>query len=159
MSELSNLWDKIKDVRVAMLTTSEPSGTLRSRPMYTQQVEFGGELWFFTSDDSGKVAEIETDSDVNLAYAEPKDSRYVSVSGKAEIIHDRAKIEELWNPALNAWFKDGKDDPHVALLRVTVTEAEYWDDTSNKMSQLFGMAKAAVTGQPYTGAEHEKLEL
>lgn len=159
MSELSDLWEKIKDVRVAMLTTLEPSGTLRSRPMYTQQVEFDGDLWFFTADDSGKVAEIEADSDVNLAYAEPQDSRYVSVSGKAKVVHDRAKIDELWSPALNAWFKGGKDDPHIALLRVSVTEAEYWDDTSNKMSQLFGMAKAAVTGETYTGAEHEKLEL
>lgn len=159
MSELTDLWEKIKDVRVAMLTTIEPSGTLRSRPMYTQQVEFDGDLWFFTSDDSGKVAEIEADSDVNLAYAEPKDSRYISVSGKAQIVQDRAKIDELWNPALKAWFKGGKDDPSIALLRVSVTEAEYWDDTSNKMSQLFGMAKAAVTGDTYTGAEHKKLEL
>lgn len=154
MSELTELWDKIKDVRVAMLTTLEASGSLRSRPMYTQQAEFDGELWFFTSDTSGKVAEIEGDSDVNLAYAEPKDSLYVSVSGKAEIVHDRAKIDELWNPSLNAWFKGGKDDPHIALLRVRVTEAEYWDDDHSKMSQLFGMVKAAVTGETYSGTEH-----
>lgn len=158
MSELKNLWDKLKDVRVAMLTTLDESGSLRSRPMYTQQAEFGGELWFFTSDASGKVAEIEQDSDVNLAYAEPKDSLYVSVSGKAEVVHDRDKIEELWNPALNAWFKGGKDDPHIALLRVKVTEAEYWDDSRSKMSQLLGMAKAAVTGDTYTGTEHGTLK-
>lgn len=152
MSE--NLWEKIKDVRVAMLTTVEPDGSLRSRPMYTQQVEYSGELWFFTADDSGKVAEIRADSDVNLVYVEPKDSRYVSVSGKAELVKDDAKMDELWSPMLKAWFKGGREDPHLALLRVTVTEAEYWDDTRSKMSQLVGMAKAALGGETYDSAEH-----
>lgn len=154
MSELQDLWDKIKDVRVAMLTTTEQDGSLRSRPMYTQQAEFDGDLWFFTADDSGKVAEIRVDSDVNLAYAEPKDSRYVSVSGKAELVKDRAKIDELWSPMLKAWFNGGKDDPHLALLRVRVSEAEYWDDTQSKMSQLFGMIKAATSSETYESTEH-----
>ena len=154
MDEQQKLWDKIKDVRVAMLTTVEDDGSLRSRPMYTQQVEFDGELWFFTADDSGKVEEISREHQVNLSYAEPKDSRYVSVSGVAELVKDRSKIEELWSPMLKAWFEDGLDDPHLALLRVRVTEAEYWDDTSSKMSQLFGMVKAAVTNDTYTGTEH-----
>lgn len=154
MSELQDLWEKIKDVRVAMLTTTEHDGSLRSRPMYTQQAEFDGDLWFFTADDSGKVAEIRADSDVNLAYAEPKDSRYVSVSGKAELVKDRTKIDELWSPALKAWFKGGKDDPHIALLRVRVSEAEYWDDTQSKMSQLFGMIKAVTGSGTYESTEH-----
>lgn len=154
MDEQQKLWGKIKDVRVAMLTTVEDDGSLRSRPMYTQQAEFDGELWFFTADDSGKVEEISREHQVNLSYAEPKNSRYVSVSGVAELVKDRSKIEELWSPMLKAWFKDGLDDPHLALLRVRVTEAEYWDDTSSKMSQLFGMVKAAMTNDTYTGTEH-----
>lgn len=157
-NEQQKLWEKIKDVRVAMLTTAEPDGSLRSRPMYTQQVEFSGDLWFFTADDSGKVAEIQKDRDVNLAYAEPKSSRYVSVSGKAELVHDRAKIDELWSPALKAWFNGGKDDPHLALLRIGVSGAEYWDDNHSKMGQLLGMAKAAVTDETYTGSEHGVVE-
>jgi len=154
MSELQNLWDKIKDVRVAMLTTVEENGSLRSRPMYTQQAEFDGELWFFTADDSGKVEEIAREHQVNLAYADPKDSRYVSVSGIAELVKDRAKIEELWSPMLKAWFKGGQDDPHIALLRVRVTEAEYWDDTSSKMTRLVGMVKSALGSESYKSDEH-----
>lgn len=153
-NELQKLWGKIKDVRVAMLTTLENDGSLQSRPMYTQQVKFDGDLWFFTADDSGKVAEVQRDSDVNLAYVEPKDSLYVSASGKAEIVKDAAKIDELWNPSLKAWFKQGQDDPSLALLRVRVTSAEYWDDNHSKMGQLFGMAKAAMTDETYTGSEH-----
>lgn len=158
MSESKDFWNKIQDVRVAMLTTVESDGSLRSRPMYTQQADFDGELWFFTADDSGKVEEISREHQVNLSYAEPKDSRYVSVSGTAELVKDRNKIEELWSPTLKAWFKGGKDDPHVALLRVQVSEAEYWDDTSSKMKQLFGMVKAALGSETYSSDEHGKLK-
>lgn len=154
MSELENLWDKIKDVRVAMLTTVEEDGSLRSRPMYTQQAEFGGELWFFTADDSGKVEEIASEHQVNLSYADPKDSRYVSVSGVAELVKDRAKIDELWSPMLKAWFKGGQDDPNIVLLRVQVTEAEYWDDTSSKMTRLVGMVKSALGSESYKSDDH-----
>ncbi len=153
-SEHRKLWEKIKDVRVAMMTTLEEDGGLRSRPMYTQQVDFDGELWFFTADDSSKVEEISREHQVNLNYAEPKSSLYVSVSGVAELVKDHSKIEELWSPMLKAWFKGGLDDPHLALLRVRVTEAEYWDDTSNKMSQLVGMVKAALGGKSYESDEH-----
>jgi general stress protein 26 len=41
------LADKIKDVRIAMMTTAEADGTMHSRPMATQEKEFDGDLWFF----------------------------------------------------------------------------------------------------------------
>ncbi len=154
MSESKDFWNKIQDVRVAMLTTVESDGSLRSRPMYTQQAEFSGELWFFTADNSGKVEEISLEHQVNLNYAEPKDSLYVSVSGTAELVKDRSKIEELWSPMLKAWFKGGQDDPHIALLRIRVTEAEYWDDTSSKMTRLVGMVRSALGSESYKSDEH-----
>ena len=51
----------IKDQRLAMLTTTDPSGTLISRPMALQEVEFDGDLWFFASRSSRKVAHVRAD--------------------------------------------------------------------------------------------------
>ena len=113
----------IEDIDFGMLTTMD-GGKLRSRPMSTQQVEFDGDLWFFTSDKTHKVDEIEADNRVNIAYSKPDDNVYVSVSGTAAIVKDRAKIEELWNPILKAWFPEGLDDPTLCLLKVSVEEAE-----------------------------------
>ena len=157
--KLENLWDKIKDIRIAMLTTEESDGTLRSRPMYMQQAEFVGDIWFFTRDDSGKVREIMHDKQVNLGYADPDDQRYASVSGPAQVIDDQAKEKELWNPALKAWFPDGLDDPHLSLIKVHAEQAEYWDSPNGKVVQLVGLAKAAVTGEAYEGGENEKVNL
>ncbi len=152
------LWDKIKDIRIAMMVTDEGDEVLRSRPMYTQQPEFDGDIWFFTRDDSAKTDEVAKDKQVNLSYASEKNNLYVSVSGTAQVVHDRAKAEELWSPALKAWFPDGLNDPHLALLRVRATQAEYWD-APNGVAQLFEMARAVVQNDTAQPGENKKLEL
>lgn len=141
------LHDLIKDIRFAMLTTVEEDGTLRSRPMATQEFEFDGDLWFFTAAHAPKVDEVQHNQHVNVSYAEPKDQKYVSVSGTAQLVRDRAKIEELWNPLFKAWFPQGLDDPELALLKVSVEKAEYWDSPSSKVVRLVGFAKALLTGK------------
>jgi len=117
----------IRGIRVAMLTTTAPDGTLHSRPMATQEADFDGVLWFFTKAGSGKVDEILHDSEVNVSYAAPEDHRYLSLSGRASLVYDRAKIEELWSPAYRARFSKGIENPDLALLRVDVRSAAYWD--------------------------------
>jgi general stress protein 26 len=158
---LEQLREKIKGIRIAMLTTIDEDGSLHSRPMATQETELDGDLWFFTPATSPKVGEIGRDQRVNLSYADPDDQRYVSVSGTARLVRDRAKAKELWNPLLKAWFPQGLDDPDLALLRVHVEKAEYWDSPSSKMVQLAGFLKAVTTGKRYEPdpGENEKIEL
>lgn len=138
----------IKDIRIAMLTTEEEDGSLRSRPMATQEEEFDGTLWFFTYADSGKVFEVQHDKHVNVSYANPNANSYVSISGTARLIRDQQKARELWEPALKAWFPEGTDDPNLALLKVDVDKAEYWDSPSNKIVIALGLIKAVATGKP-----------
>ena len=141
-----------------MLTTMD-GGVLRSRPMSTQQFEFDGDLWFFTSDNTHKIEEIEKDNRVNVAYSNPDDNAYLSISGRAEVVKDRAKIEELWSPVLKAWFPEGLDDPHLCLLKIPVEQAEYWDAPNSTIVQLFGMVKAIATGQEADYGENKKIQL
>jgi general stress protein 26 len=156
-SDIQKLGKLIKGIKVAMLTTQDDDGTLRSRPMATQQAEFDGMLWFFTQASSHKVDEIDREHNVNLSYADAADNRFVSVSGRARLVREKGKIDELWSPILKAWFPKGKDDPDVALLRVDVEKAEYWDAPSSTLVKLVGFAKAVVTGQPYAPGENKKL--
>ena len=153
------LGEMIKDIDFAMLTTIDNDGTLRSRPMSTQQVEFDGDLWFFTRASSHKVDEVQRNQHVNVSYSKPEDQHYVSVSGMAELVHDKEKIEELWNPILKAWFPKGLEDPDLALLKVNVEQAEYWDSPSSTMAHIVGFVKAIATGQSYKPGENEKLDL
>ncbi len=79
---------------------------------------FDGTLWFFTRASSHKVVEVAEDQRVNLSYAHPGKQDYVSVSGRASLVRDRAAIDEHWTESLRTWFPKGKDDPEIALLKV-----------------------------------------
>ncbi len=152
--------DLIEDIHTAMFVTALPDGTLRSRPMATQQMDAEGCLWFFTEAASGKVHEIKDDQHVNIAYASPDGNKYVSVTGTARIVKDQAKIDELWSAAVKAWFPKGQDDPNVALIRVHVQSAEYWDAPGNAVVQLYVHAKSALTGQrPADIGDHGTVKL
>ena len=156
---IRKLGELIKDIRIAMLTTMDDGGVHRSRPMATQQVEFDGDLWFFTGKTSPKMSEIRAEQNVNVSFANPDKNIFVSVSGVAEIVDDGAKAKELWSPAYKAWFPDGLDDPDLALLKVHVEQAEYWDSPGSAAVHLIGFVKAALTGERYSGGENEKIDL
>jgi general stress protein 26 len=127
--------------------------------MSTQKFEFDGDLWFFTSDQTHKIEEIEQNNRVNVSYSNPPENRFVSVSGSAEIVKDRAKIEELWNPILKAWFPKGLDDPTLCLLKVAVENAEYWESPTGTLVQMAGFVKAIVTGKEAEWGDNEKIEV
>lgn len=149
----------IHDIRVAMLTTLDTDGQLHSRPMGTQETEFDGSVWFFTSRSSGKIHSIETESHVNLAYSKPEDQRYVSLAGKAFVVEDRVQMEKLWSPILKAWFPLGLEDPDLCLLRIDVESAQYWDSPSSTVVKIVGFTKAILTGKPYAPGENKKVQI
>lgn len=151
MTDVETLASMIKDIKFTMMTTVGEDGAIYSRPMATQKMDvetFDGRLWFFSKKNSPKNHSIENDQHVNLAYAEPENSRYVSVTGRAFISEDKEKMKELWNPFLKAWFPEGLNDPEITLIGVDVMSAEIWDGPPSKVVQLAGFVKAAVTGKP-----------
>lgn len=157
--QVKKVADLMKDVKIAMLTTSAGNGGLHSRPMGVQQVEFDGDLWFFASRSSRKAAEIRQNSMVNVAFSKPDDQTYVSVSGHAELVDDQGKTKELWNPLLKAWFPKGIDDPDLTLIKIEVDGAEYWDSPSSAVVTLFGFVKSLATGSPPDIGENERVDL
>ena len=159
-ADLSKLLEKIKEQPYGMLTTLNQQGHLHARPMYTQEPDASGSLWFFTDHESAKVHEVHRDAQVCVAYGHPGQNLYVSVTGTAKVVLDRAKIDELWSEPLKAWFPKGKDDPNIALLRVDIERGEYWDSPSNVLVQAYAYLKAVTTGeksQGGPGSEHAKV--
>lgn len=155
---IKKIQELTEGIDFCMLTTND-GGALRSRPMSTQDTDFDGDIWFFTSEDTHKIEEIEKDNRVVIAYSKPDDNIFVSVSGRASISKDKAKMKELWSPVLKAWFPEGLDDPKLCLLKVEAEQAEYWEGSSSTLVQLFGMVKAIATGQEADYGENKKLQL
>ena len=139
----------IEGIHICMMTTVGKDGAMDSRPMGLPSGEkgkFDGTLWFLMRGSSEKVDEVESDRHITLTFAEPKDSKYVTLKGKGSISSDRAKIKELWNPIYKAWFPKGEDDTDIAVMRVDVSEADYWEASSSKLLMMAKYVTAAVTG-------------
>ena len=78
--------DLMRDLDFCMFTTHATDGELRSRPMSNNgEVEFDGDVWFFTDDRSEKVAQIEKNDAVNIAYASKDQNTHLSISGRASV--------------------------------------------------------------------------
>jgi general stress protein 26 len=158
--KLGKLREIVKAVDICMLTTVDERGDLHSRPMSNnREVEFDGDLWFYTYGSSHKVDEVGRVPKVNASFADIEHQLYASLTGRAEVVRDRAKIEELWKPELRAWFPDGTDTPDIALLKVTVERAEYWDGSQSLVAHAVSLVSSLVSGEPAQLGENEKLDL
>jgi len=157
---LEKLREMIKDIDFCMLTTIDEQGDPHSRPMSSNgDIDPNGDIWFFTGASSHKVSEIENSPKVNVSFADPKNQRYVSVTGSAQLTRDPKKIEELWRPEFKMWFPKGKDDPEIALMRIRLEKAEYWDSPSSTIAYVVNFVSAVVTGKQPEFGENKKVEL
>ena len=139
--------DVIKDVKIALLTVTTEDGHLQAHPMTTRQAEFDGDVWFLAGRDTKQVQCMAARPQVNVSYADHAKGAYVSISGAAQLVEDRAKLEELWNDAYQAYFPGGIDDPSVQLVKIEAQGGEYWG-SDGKLKNMFAQARAAVTGKP-----------
>ena len=52
---------------------------------------------------------------------------FAHIHGTLNLSNDRAVIDRLWNPIIASWYKDGKDDPDLVLLRLDADSADVWE--------------------------------
>ena len=123
--------------------------------MATQKRRPGVDMWFVTTHDDEKVAEILATPEVNISYVNSGSRSWVSVSGTATINQDRATIRSLYQPDWKAWFPDeggdrngGPDDPRITLIDVDAHRVTYFRNTDSKPVAMFKVLRAMATGNP-----------
>jgi len=148
--DYGKIWSLIESTRFCMFVQIHHlNGLLCSRPLTTQNRSLDeGILYFFIPKDGEIAQDVKHDRRVNVAYANVDDDVYVSIAGEAWLSEEQAKKEELFNAFAKAWFPSGTTDPNLALLAVRLQSAEYWNTKESKMTQLFKIVKAAMTGNP-----------
>lgn len=151
--------DLIESIKTCMFTTQDNNNELRTRPMHTTDVEEDGTIWFFTDAYSDKVDEFQENHPVSLGYANTSDDDYVSISGHATLVRDRAVLEEKWSPFLKAWFPDGLDTKGISLIKVKPKTAEYWDGADSSIVQMIKIGYAIATGQKHESGEHGQVKM
>lgn len=149
-TDLNTVLGMMRDQRFCMLTSVAGDQELHSHPMTPQQIEDDGGVWFFLDNTSETATNLSADSRVNLAFGDSSD--WLSVAGTGTLHHDRQKIEELWNPMVEAWFPDGKDSPELRLLKVEPQSAQFWDTPGGRVASVFAFVRTKVTGERPVGA-------
>jgi len=146
MDTQHKLIDLLNDFDTAMLVTRGDDGSLDSRPMAVAQVEDDGQIWFVTDRNSGKIADLMLDKEVAVTMQSA--NKFVSLSGTANAVDDRAKLNDLWSEAWKVWFPEGKASESIVLLRIEPTRGEYWDNSGlNGVKYLLKAGKAYLRGK------------
>ncbi len=143
----------MRHFRFAMLTTVTDEGSLVAHPLTVQDTEFDGDLWFVLSTESTTAQNLARDPQAGVSLS--SNSAWVSLSGTASFVSDRAKLEEVWSGPLEAWFPGGIDDPTVGLLKFDAESAEYWHSPGGAIVR----AVAMLRGKPSAGSENDTIEL
>lgn len=136
--------------KICMMCTHDSEGEMQARPMTTNKCDGYGNLWFLSDRLSELNEQLLENKKVDLLYINTKDNSNCSVKGYAEISREQGLINELWNSIAKAWFKEGKEDPRVSVIKVVPEEAHYWDTKSNKFVSFLKIAASALTGANLT---------
>ena len=118
-----------------------------ARPMSTQEVDDEGNLWFLSDKESNKNMELKEDDHVQLLYSASNHAGFLNLFGKATILYDRQKINDLWKPLIKTWLQGGEDDPHISVIKVEPQEGYYWDTKHGKLVAFFKMFASVVSGK------------
>ncbi len=130
---LKELSKKMRSIDFTMLTTRTEGGVLASRPMSNNgEVDYDGDSWFFTTEDTGMVTDIAADPNVGLTLAGDKGllgkaGIFIAVEARAELIRDKAQFEAHWTKGLDRWFPQGAETPGLVLIKAHANRIAYWD--------------------------------
>lgn len=140
------LTEKLDQMHAGMLAVDGSEGHMR--PMSPFPEMGSGVLWFITSKDTDLIREIGLGATGHFCLIDESDGFYANLRGTIEQVTDEAKLDELWDSIAAAWF-EGRDDPNLQLVKMTLRDAEVWRATDSKLQ--FGIEIARANLDP----EHE----
>ncbi len=117
-----------------------------TRPMTAQMADDDGNIWFLSNKNSDSNVEIRQDDAVQLLFDGGSHTSFLSLFGHAELIKDKAMIEQLWQPIDRAWFKEGEADPNISVIKVVPHEGYYWDTKHGKVVSFLKILASMTSG-------------
>lgn len=151
------IWTLIAEIETAMIVTHSGGQAMRARPMVARSHLDDNAVYFFTDANAPKDEEIERNSQVCLAFSDPKNNRYVSVTGTAEVLADQALAESLWKTADKA-FWDSSRDPRIRIIRVSPERGEFWEG-AGAISTFVAVLAAGAKGERPKLGDSKKVDM
>jgi general stress protein 26 len=155
-NDIDRVWKLIDKIGICMFT-SKDGEKIRSRPMGAKPRQEAHVIYFLTDERGNKDEQVARDDHVCLSFAQPGDGKFLTVSGIARVLNDRALIAELWDTGAEAWWS-GADDPSVRVIEVTPQDAQFWEGPHGIVA-TFAMVVAAATAGPPVIGDQRKVDL
>ena len=126
-------WKELSDSPFIMLGLKGVDDD-QTRPM-TAQIDVpedgdeddGGQIYFFASKTDGVGQAVTGSSRAVATFVGKGHGLFAHIHGTLVPSDDKAVIDRLWNPFVAAWYKGGKTDPDLKLLRFDTDSADVWE--------------------------------
>jgi len=150
-------WKALDDSPFIMLGLEGVEDDL-TRPMSAQvdvpkggDKDDGGPIYFFASKTDGVGQSVTQGNRAVATFAAKDHGLFAHIHGTLVEDNDPAIIDRLWNPFIAAWYKHGKTDADLRLLRFDTTTATIWEAAKGSTLKAAAM-KALFNVDP--GKEH-----
>lgn len=150
-------WDELDDSPFVMLGLQGVDDDF-TRPM-TAQVD-RGTIYFFAARSEDLVKGLQKSDQAVAIFASKGHKLFASIHGRLELSNDREVIERLWNSIISSWYKDGKDDPNLALVRFDAASADIWEaDTGSTLKAAAIKMLGRDPGKAHQGEHRAEVAL
>lgn len=149
------LWTQLDRARIVMLWV--PGSGQHPQPMSHFVDEDETAIWFITSADTDLAQAVGAGAPGQMTLATAKQDYHASLRGRMEFVQDEAKLDTLWNPFAAAWFKEGRADPSIRLLKFTPQDAAIWASEPNAVLVGLRLMRANLVDNdapPDVGVHH-----
>lgn len=137
----------LKRAKYGFLITQGDTGWCSSRlvePFLDAKTDLPFSLWFGTSKDSRKIAELWSNPKVTLAFEDKKADANVIVYGKATIETDPAIKKQYWKSILQLFFPKGPLSNEYVVIRIEPLRIEILNFKRNIVPEPFGLKSAVL---------------
>ncbi len=146
-------WHSLKKSNTGLLGLDQPG--YHAQPMTAFREEETGTIWFFTRDDTdlARDAALPGGQSAMFHYGSKDQNVWACIHGELSVHGpDREIIDRHWNPVLAAWYPEGKDDPHLTILRFDAGDGRVWVNEGGFFRFAYEIARANATKtMPDTG--------
>jgi general stress protein 26 len=138
-------WDHLKTSNTVMLGLDQAGYSCQ--PMTAFREEETGTIWFFTRDDTDLARDSAIPNQwAKFTYGSKDQKVWACIHGTLSVSpRNQGLIDKYWNPILAAWYPEGKDDPHLTLLRFDADDGRIWVSKKGPLRFMFEVAKANLT--------------
>ena len=138
------LWDAIeREGGTGMLGLRDEHDDF-TQPMTAFVERDGALLWFFARDDNDLVRAV--GGGARALFTVQYDKLQASIFGDLVVAPDPARRDRFWGPTVAAWYPEGRDDPHLTMLRLRCREARVWIAAVGALGFAWEIGKANLSG-------------